>query len=492
MKKALLISSLVALAALLMAQLSEPFNTYVNNLPAVSTPNNQFLVGDFTYVLRNGASAKVPGSVMRSPVVDGISCGSNTSPCTIFMANNSGGSNTIQLAPGGGPGLGSLQIANNGQPSNQITFPNRSGFSGQYMRSVGGGNTAMTYDYPSGQGNIAGRFGSMDVCQRGAGAACSFAVPASTTQYTVDGCYISTGANEAHTVSSSAGLNIVQSQNAQTTTGSNRSVSIQRNSGQTGISSILFGCPLDTDELSLPLGNFVNLSFVWSTGANFSPGSITFQYICGTGAPTKLINGFTNQVIVANGFVTTTAGSIASRSQATSAITVPTNCSQAEVVFAWVPVGTAGAADTVNIDSVQLEIVSTSTSIASPFVGIDFNTQLMLAQRHFQKTFRYGRAPTQNAGINTGEFYFPNTVAGAGTNWGLFRFPRQMRSPPASTFFNPAAANAQCRDEIFGGDGSATIANTITEDMMLVNCVGNAGTVLGNVLGVHFTLDSGI
>jgi hypothetical protein len=328
--------------------------------------------------------------------------------------------------------------------------------------------------------NLAARFGSMDVWQRGAGASASIAVAASTTLYTVDGCYLATGANEASVAASVAGI----------AGGSYRAAALTRNSGQTGTAAVVFGCPFDTDEILLFAGQFVTLSFTASTGANWSPtsGTLSWALFCGTGSVKKQTTGYTGQTTPITTSTNITAGSSAARFQATSGAIVPANCTQAEIQWTWTPTGTAGAADTVTIDDVQLEIAANANWTAAAYQRRDFDEQLNKAQRHFAKTFIYGTAPAQNAG-SVGVAYF---VSQAAINGGMtWRFPRQMRATPSITTFNPAAANANCRNFTNSTDLTATASaiSASTESTYIV-CATPPATAAE--VGIHFTADAGI
>ena len=254
--------------------------------------------------------------------------------------------------------------------------------------------------------NLAVRFGSMDVWQRGAGGSASIAVGASTTAYTVDGCYLLTNANQASTVAAVAGI----------ATGSFKAAAISRNNAQTGTGQLLFGCPFDTDEIALFAGQFVTLSFTLSTGALYSGGAISINLVCGTGSPKKQSTGYTNQTLPITFAISPGAAAAATRYQATSAAIVPANCTQAEPQFEWNPTGTAGATDTVTIDDVKVEIVLNAASTATPYTPANFEQQLHMAQRHFAKTFPYGTAPIQNGGI-AGALGMKMVVANGGASF---------------------------------------------------------------------------
>lgn len=117
---------------------------------------------------------------------------------------------------------------------------------------------------------------------------------------------------------------------------------------------------------------------------------------------------------------------------------------------------------------------------------------LAMCQRFYSKTFNVDTAPAQNTGVNTGEFKFIAGTAGAGAERSqTFFFPVPMRVAPTTlTAYNPAAANAQVRDETAAGDCTAQAFAGTTERGTAVTATGNAGTVVGGLLGVHITADA--
>lgn len=192
--------------------------------------------------------------------------------------------------------------------------------------------------------NIIRRNGGFQIWQRGAG---PFALGPSVSAYTADGWYLGLGTILVCTVSQIAGL----------TNQSQYGVKILRNAGNTGTGAISFGFPLDTDEIFQILGQFVRLSAVISVGANYSMagGVLRFRMRAGTGAPTKYSGGAGYVAETAPISVDQAVTTTPTRYQFTSPLIIPTNARQVEVQFAWIPVGTAGADDSMSIGDVQLE-----------------------------------------------------------------------------------------------------------------------------------------
>lgn len=127
---------------------------------------------------------------------------------------------------------------------------------------------------------------------------------------------------------------------------------------------------------------------------------------------------------------------------------------------------------------------------ASKFEDRDFEMELALCQRYYEKSFALLTAPAQNVGINTGSSDFVAARAGALVNYGSIEYAVRKRVPPNPTFYNPAALNAQARDLISGTDCSVTATQTISEHGFTVTTTGNAATGAGNLLSVHWTADA--
>ncbi len=359
------------------------------------------------------------------------------------------------------------------------------------FRSEGGGNwretnfsRASTYPLisPPGFRNIARRNGGLEIWQRGAGGAASFAVAASAgSPYTADGWYLSNGANQASIVSQQVGL----------TNGSQWSARVIRNSGQTGTGGMLFGFPLDTDELYPLLGQFVRLSYTLKAGANWSPtsGRVDALVVCGTGTPAKAAGfaGSTTALQIAN-FITTSA----TRYQGSGAAIIPTTTRQLEIYFAWTPVGTAGGDDSIYIDDVQLEIVPDVSQQASPFEYLNFHEALQLCKRHYQKTFEYDVAPATSAGlVGAIAAYGVSTTQPTVITWYL---PVEMRISGGATVtgYNPSAANAQIRNNTDGADFSGTTMGLSAYKYVTATGTVNGGMGAGDLLYIHATADTGI
>jgi hypothetical protein len=343
--------------------------------------------------------------------------------------------------------------------------------------------------------NIVWMNGGFEVWQRGAGNAASFAVLASTTQYTADRWYITTGANQASTVAAVAGIN--------TFGGSRLAAAVQRNAAQTGIGTYAFGYPLDQDECIALIGQKIALSCLISAGANFSPasGQVNVDVFFGTGAPTKrqLGGAFTNEQHVLSASLSgEVLGGAATLVTAKGTVAVAAGTAQGEIQFTWTPTGTAGAADTVNFDDLQIEPQTTLTLNSSNvwtitnYDRISFKDMLDGCMRHYQKTFQYGIAPAQNSGSNVSALA---ALPGANQNPSiLWILSPHLRIVPAVTLFNPAAANANWRDITAGADVVASFDTTVqgSKAILIYGVTSTATTSTSHTLLIHAQADSAI
>lgn len=145
------------------------------------------------------------------------------------------------------------------------------------------------------------------------------------------------------------------------------------------------------------------------------------------------------------------------------------------------------AAATFDLTGVQLEPGASATTFEQRPIG----DTIRLCQRELQKSFLLATAPAQNVGVNTAETLMSSTVGTAST-LGLIavELPVIMRATPTVTTYNPAAANAQVRDETGAVDCSAVASVNPTERRIAVSYTTNAATVQGNKLGVHWIADA--
>lgn len=244
-----------------------------------------------------------------------------------------------------------------------------------------------------------------------------------------------------------------------------------------------------TSEESIPLaGKTVTLSFWAKAGANYSSTSSLLSVLLptGTGTDESAANGvagtWTGYVNTALSASTVTLTTSWQRFSVTTSAVLPAGAKQLLARFAYTPTGTAGADDNFYITGVQLDV----GGVATAFRFIPFAESLARAERHYQKSFVYGTTPVQNAGINSGEFQFNSTRAGAASQFGYPRFTTRMRAAPVVTLYSPGAASAEVWDVGATAACTATSASVIFDTGFRVNTTGNGATAVGNPLGIHY------
>lgn len=263
----------------------------------------------------------------------------------------------------------------------------------------------------------------------------------------------------------------------------------QRRAGEVNTTVILTSISLPITNCNGMQGSYAVISFSAAAGANFSAASsiISVTFTSGTNVNSVLYPSYTATTSESiNQSITTTFNRY---SFITSLI--PATQTQAAVVFLFFPTGTAGANDYFDIVNVQIEIFPSVPTGPSAFQRLTFAQQLNNCLPFYMKSFAYGTAAAQNIGIDTGEQIMPTVSAGATANiWTFVPFPQYgFLDAGIFTTYNPAAANAQIRNEITNADCSATTVIDLSRRGFALSFTGDAGSAAGNKLGVHWTYD---
>jgi len=479
------LSGTVTTALALKAPLASPSLTGVPVAPTAAALNNSTQISTTAYA--DAAVSTLSGTVntalaLKSPLASPTFTGTVTIPTPFTLGAVSVTSTGAQLnylnAATGTTGSGSNVLATSptlvtpvlGTPSSGTLtsctgLPLSTGVTGNLpVANLGSGTGASSSTYwrgdgtwqtPAGGGsgtndfrNILYANGGMEVWQRGAGGAASFSVAASTTTYTADRWFFKNGATQASVISQQAGLSTMSRFAAQ----------IQRTAAQTGATIVYFEYPLTTDECIALRGQNLTVSFYTSTGANWSPtsGTLNVNAYFGTGAEAKqggtAYTGQTNPLTTTFALAVSTA---AVQKTFTGLSTVATNVTQGCLQFSWTPTGTAGAADIISFDDVQLEPATTATA----FERVTFATAIRECQRHYAKTFSYSVAPAFNVGTAgcIAGYYVNTTLFGA--TWSL---PAQMRVAPTVTGYSTSSASGNTYYLPDAGSSTTTVFSAST------------------------------
>lgn len=331
--------------------------------------------------------------------------------------------------------------------------------------------------------NIAWMNGGFEVWQRGNNGAVGapfLGVGSSNTAYTVDRWFLTAGANQGNSIVGLTGL----------TDKSLLCARVQRNSGETGTTAMIFAYPLDTDEILRCRGSLINISFRVRAGANWSPasGALSYAVFTGTGAsPAKRgVTPYTGETAVISGTLSLTSSIVLV--QTSSAVIVPVNATQAEIHFTWTPVGTAGTDDYFELDDLQLEVsVSPNTYTITAYDRLPFNVMLEGCKGHFQKSQPFNNAPLPGTTTDDAYIITPQVAA-------EFRFftilPVELRATAGITLQSPVTATS-----------SAWFNSTNTSTSIAVTGVGGVNkrisitgvaATAGSTLSIHAVVSAGI
>ena len=196
---------------------------------------------------------------------------------------------------------------------------------------------------------------------------------------------------------------------------------IQRNSGQTNVSTFDFLTGFETVN-SIPFaGKTITFSFYARAGANYSPTSslLAAAVYSGTGTDQTPNAAFTGQgtVINQNATLTTTW------QRFTYTASVPSSVTQLKIIFSMTPTGTASTNDYYEVTGVQLDV----GSVALPFrrSGNTLAGELAACQRY------YRRKTSVTAGANAYMPFATGRVESTSNAYVMDFFPVPMRTTPS-------------------------------------------------------------
>ena len=343
--------------------------------------------------------------------------------------------------------------------------------------------------------NILWMNGGLEVWQRGAGASASIAIPGAVERYSADRWYLITDVFQVSSVSAVAGL----------VNESYRAAKVQRGAGQTGTTQMSFCYPIDTDELARMRGEKVTISALLRSGANWSATNVTVKLYVGEGSPTKAGNNGGNFSSVSTPISVTTALTANNSIMVTgiSTSTVPTNITQAELQISWTPTGTAGVDDSITVDDVALEVVTTTYSewTIMAYDRVPFAQMLEGCKRFYQKTFPYSVAPANAIVVDNGaadqftpaypgEFGAYNGVNETYINWDLPVELRRVITDTEYTVYNPVNAAPGTAYSTFTATNLAEVGYvSLGPKIFSLKFAALAGN---HSAWAHFTLDAGI
>lgn len=351
---------------------------------------------------------------------------------------------------------------------------------------IGNGLTQYMQEFisqPSNR-NLMWMNGGFEVWQRTTGLSPVVNILSNTLVYIADRWFHAVSANQDSTISGQPGL----------TSQSNFSARFRRNAGQTGTALTITSYTFDIDEIYRMRGKFVSLRMLIQAGANFSPSSGTFfiQLFTGTGATSPARRAgvpYTGELTPLNVTLNLTPGAVALDVNLTSASAIGTNITQAELMFLWAPVGTAGAADDVTIDDVQLEVQnSPNTWLSTSYDRATFPEMLEGCKRYYQKTVAYGSFP----GAPAGRINALQVISAAASRIGIFwKYPIEVRATGTVGLFNTDAVGTNWFFTSVGASAQSTV-DTSTQGTKGVFIYSNTANGVDTLAVIQAQIDASI
>jgi hypothetical protein len=294
----------------------------------------------------------------------------------------------------------------------KTTYADGDVYSAQDVNDITGTINLLGQSVTTSSGKNAIINGGMDIWARGT----SFTA---TGVYTADRWF--TGTNSGQTLT------------RQTTSDTTNLPTIQyclrasRNSGTSNLNIVGIAQSIETQNSIRFAGQAVTLSFYARKGANLS-GTFTATLYSGTGTDQRrdFGAGFTGEATVATSSPTLTTGWV----RYTISGTVASTATELAALLYFVPVGTAGAADYIEVTGVQLEL-GTVTTFARTGSGIQ--GELAACQRYYWRQTG-----------DSGNTYTPFGVGFVTTTTNAYIYiqnPVPMRIAPASVDYSTLTYN---------------------------------------------------
>jgi hypothetical protein len=244
-----------------------------------------------------------------------------------------------------------------------------------------------------------------------------------------------------------------------------------RNNASALTGTIAVSQALETINSTVAAGKQVTLSYWAKAGANYSSASSLFNANVQTGTGT-------DQAVNAGGGWTGVAFPLASTPTITTSWafysvtgTVAPTATQLEILFSYVPTGTAGADDNVYITGVQLEI----GSAPSEFEVEPFETTLRKCQRYYETSAAYGVALGTAWLENSPVHVIPYNTASAALQ---MPFKVNKRVSPAVTnySYNGVAGQWSFKDDGADRAGPVTYSRISSTGLGIINNASNNWT----------------
>jgi hypothetical protein len=251
----------------------------------------------------------------------------------------------------------------------------------------------------------------------------------------------------------SASVSLTQSTDV--ATGFQYSVKQQRTASSTTTGTVYSAQEIESVNCYGLAGQSATLSFWAKCGSNFSASGSTLTSLVyqGTGVDqgtTSWISGtWTSPTSNTQSNTLTTTWQ-----KFTQTVAIGSTTTELLVSLQWVPVGTAGADDSVYFTGVQLEVGTQATT----FDNRDFGRELILCQRYYEKSYALETAPGSNAG-GVGAVNNYGSSDGTSNQVTTRPFAVTKRAAPTMTYYTVAGTSGSWEWYRSGSNSTSTMSN---------------------------------
>lgn len=220
-----------------------------------------------------------------------------------------------------------------------------------------------------------------------------------------------------------------------------------RSSTASSLSAITAGQVLESADSIRTQGQQVTLSFWAQTGANYSGGNLGVTLAQGNGTDQGALSAVNAQWTAQTNVVSATQALTGTMTRYSFTGTVSSATTQLAVLLNYTPTGSAGAADNVLLQGIQLEI----GSIATSFEHRDVEVELALCQRYALVINEPASGIGVSAAISTASNKFAMTIG----------FPTPMRAAPTLTVTNGSFGFQLAGAYLAGSSLAAGVGHTV-------------------------------
>jgi hypothetical protein len=242
---------------------------------------------------------------------------------------------------------------------------------------------------------------------------------------------------------------------------------VARDVGNTSTATINFYNIFESVN-SIPFaGKTVTLSFYARAGANYSSTTTNVLLTTGTGTDQNILSGFTGQTNAISSTVTPTT----TWARYTYTATLATTATQISIGIIQNPLGTAGAADYLEITGVQLEVGSVATQFKT--FSATIQGELAACQRYYYRT----------VATNTNGVFGMAQASAATGGWMSFQYPVSMRIAPSTIETTGTASNYAMFNSTSGLIACSSVPSLLASYSSNTNSLINVSVASGLVAG---------